>query len=229
MTSTAVDLVAMSRWVAEESLLFADADSPFAASVADGDPRLVVIAGENASGKSLFFRILAQRVRAAGPTAVTISIRERTGAGSFDGAQMRRVFMFGDEAEQSTGATSVKSIVAAFRSNLDRSEGSVLGLDEPELGLSDGYSRALGEMIGTETTTLPAACSGVVVVTHSRPMVEAMVDAFGSTPTFVRCGGGRADLGEWSDSVEVRSVDDLLELPAVGLDRWRATGRLLKT
>jgi hypothetical protein len=222
-----VDLVETCEWVANESLLFADAGSPFSASVAPGDPRLVVIAGENASGKSLFFRVLAQRVSTAGPTAVTISIRERVGAGG-DMSGLRRVFMFGDEAEQSTGATSVKAIAAAFRSNLDREGGSVLGLDEPELGLSDGYSRALGEFIGSESTSLPAACSGVVVVTHHRDLVRAMVDAFGATPTFVLCGDGPADLDRWLGDVEERSVEDLLALADVGLERWRAVHRLLK-
>lgn len=46
----------------------------------------------------------------------TVSIRERTGAGTSDMAGMRRMFMFGDESEQSTGATSLKTAMKAFDS-----------------------------------------------------------------------------------------------------------------
>jgi antitoxin component of RelBE/YafQ-DinJ toxin-antitoxin module len=209
-------------------MVFTDPTSPFHATVTDGDDRLVVIAGENASGKSLAFRILAHKVAATGALPITLSIRERCGAGTADMARMRQVMMFGDEAEQSTGATSVKTIAAAFRSNLDRAAGCVLGLDEPELGLSDGYARALGELIGTNTASLPDTCSGVIVVTHSRTLVAAMVAAYGATPTFLHCGPGASDLATWLDTVETRTVDELLALPDIGLERWRAVNTLTR-
>lgn len=205
-----VDLLELCRWVAEESLLFADEASPFRAAVTDGDRRLVVVAGENASGKSVFFRVLSVKAHQAGVTPVTLSIRERAGAGSGEMSGLRRVMVFGGEAEQSTGATSVQVIAKAFDANLDRPEGSMLGLDEPELGLSEGYTRALGAYIGSRAAAIPEVCSGVVVVTHSRALVAAALDAFGAQPTSVRCGPGPATLDEWLGEVEERSVDELL-------------------
>ena len=214
-------------WVAYDSLLFASTDSPFRAAVSPGDPGLALIVGENASGKSLFFRVLAQKIRAGGALPVTLSIRERAGAGGFDMSRMRQAMIFGDETDQSTGATSVKAIAAAFK-NLDRPDGSLLGLDEPELGLSDGYARALGEYIGAQSLTVPDVCAGVVVVTHSRSLVRGLLAGYAKTPTFVVCGSQTADADAWLDDDEVRSVEELLALPDVGLARFRQVHALLK-
>lgn len=222
-----VNLPETARWIAEESLLFADRDAPFHASVVAGDPKLMVIAGENVAGKSLFFQVLCSKVANAGPLPIRLSIRERTGAGASDMSGMRRVMMFGDEAEQSTGATSVQAVVTAFK-NLDRPQGSILGLDEPELGLSDGYTRALGTYIGTEARNVPDVCAGVVVVTHSRNLAGALVDAYGAQPTFVHAGESSKTLEQWLSDPEHRSVEELLALPEIGLARFRETVRLLK-
>lgn len=222
---TRVNLPAIARWVAEESVLFDD-DSPFTADIADGDPRLVVITGGNADGKSLLFRVMAAKIHQAGATPVQLSIRERAGSGGHDMAGIRRIMMFGEESEQSTGATSVTSIRRAFEGNLDREAGSVLLLDEPELGLSEGYAVALGTYLGQQTKTIPAACSGVVVVTHSRPLVGTLVDAYGTRPTHVALGAP-AGLDTWLTEPEVRTVEELLALADVGLERFRwAAARL---
>lgn len=232
MTSPATTdgLTDLASWVAVDSLLFADAASPFEATAAPGDPHLVLVVGENASGKSLFFRSLTQRFRMGGGVPITLSIRERAGAGSADMSRMAQVMIFGDEAEQSTGATSVKAVTAAF-SNLDRPQGTVLGLDEPELGLSDGYAAAMGTYLGEQARTIPDPCAGVVVVTHSRTLVRALIDAYGQRPTFVHvrpAGAAAVGLDGWLDDVESRTVEELLALRDVGLERWRATLRFLE-
>lgn len=125
-------LPALARWAAEESHVLADEDSPFHADLVPGDPRVLLIVGENASGKSLAFRLIAQLAGTHGAVPITISIRERTGAGSDGHERMRRVFMFGDEEQSSTGATSAGVVMSGF-SNLDRDKPAILGLDEPEI------------------------------------------------------------------------------------------------
>lgn len=227
VTPSPVSLPGLARWVAEESLLFATEGSPFDATVHNGDPRLMVVVGENASGKSLFLRILAAKVNLAGAVPITLSIRERTGAGSSDVSGLRRVMMFGDEAAQSTGATSVTALNAAF-GNLDRPTGTILALDEPELGLSDGYARALGEYIGQQTAdALPDTCAGVVVVTHSRSLITGLLTTCGVTPTLVSLGRS-ATLEQWLADPEVRTVEDLLSLADVGRERFRWAGAALR-
>ena len=221
----------VARWVAETSMLFNDADSPFRAEVADGAPELVVVTGENASGKSLYVRVAGAVVQKdMGALPVSVSIRERTGAGTSEMGGMRRVMMFGDEQEQSTGATSVSVVQKAF-GNLDRPNGSVLIVDEPELGLAEAYARALGEYIGQQAQGIPAACRGVIVVTHSRPLVQGLIDGYGQTPTHAAVNAdtpAHAGLQRWLDSVEHRTVEELLALRDVGLGRWRRVNTLLK-
>ena len=217
----------LARWMVEESRVLTGEESPFRARLAAGDPRLVLIVGENASGKSLAFRLLAQIAGDHGITPVTLSIRERTGVGNGGMEHMRRAFIYGDEHEKSTGATSAGVVAAGF-SNLDRDKPAMLGLDEPEIGLSDGYAEALGEYIGRRATeTGPLAC-GVAVVTHSRRLARGLVRGLGADPTLLSTSGDHADVASWIASEETRTVEDLLALKGVGLDRWRAVNRLLE-
>lgn len=223
------DLVRLARWTASEAVLIASEASPFKAAVRRGAPGVVVIAGENASGKSLFLRVMCAKAAAMATKKIlpiTVSIRERTGGGTYEMSRMRQTFMFGDEIENSTGANSVRVVVAAFR-NLDKEgRNTLLALDEPELGLSDGYARALGTYIGEQARTVPEACSGVIVVTHSRSLVEGLIRGLGEHPTFAQLGVETADLDAWLTEHEVRSTADLLALPDVGLDRWRTLNKI---
>lgn len=216
-------LRAVAAWVADDSAIFASQGSPFYATLsAEGSPRLLVVTGENASGKSLFVRMLCHlSAKHHGLLPVSVSVRERTGSG------MRQAFMFGDEQTQSTGATTVSAIRRALENNLDRPQGSLLVVDEPELGLSEGYAAALGAYIGQGLENLPDACRGVVVVTHSRPLVRALWNASPLEPTHVAVGQDAVvGIEAWLDQTETRTVDELLALEDIGLERFRQAHRL---
>jgi hypothetical protein len=223
--------VELSRWVAAESVLFHE-PSPFRAAVDEQDPKLVVVTGENASGKSLFVRVVGAILQNdGGGTPVTVSIRERTGSGMNEMSGMRRVMMFGDEHEQSTGAASVKVVAASFN-NVDRDNGCILILDEPDIGLAESYARALGEFIATKAKDLPANCGGVIVVTHSRPLVQGLLAGYERTPSHVAVTAQpdlKPGLQRWLDDVEHRSVQELLNLSDVGHERWLAVNKILKS
>lgn len=201
--------------------LAADEDSPFPAHVTLADSRVIVITGANASGKSLAFRSLHRLGVNAEVSPITLSIRERTGAGTFEMASMRRAMIYGDEHAQSTGATSVTVISKGFANVVQRLEAtppspSLLMLDEPEIGLSEGYARALGRYLAEQVTALPAAAPGLVVVTHSRPMVEALVASLGTAPIFIHMGPTPMTLDTWLTIPEDRSVADLMALVEEG-------------
>lgn len=220
-------LPAFARWMVDESRMLTDETSPFSATMTDGDPRLVLIVGENASGKSLAFRLLAQIAGRHGMKPVTLSIRERTGVGTQGMENMRRAFIYGDEGENSTGATSAKVVQSGFF-NVNGDKPAMLGLDEPEMGLSDGYAEALGELIGRETAASGPMCCGVAVVTHSRRLVQGLVRGLGADPVLVDMSSAHATVADWIASTETRSVEDLLALPDTGLERWRAVEKLLR-
>jgi len=221
-------LPALAKWCAEESRAFADDESPFSMSVTDGDPRVLLIVGENASGKSLAFRLLAQVAQSEGILPVTISIRERTGGGTHGMERMRQAMMFGDEIERSTGANSA-SVVARGFSNAEREQPAILGLDEPEIGLSEGYAEALGEMIGSNALKLGGMCCGVMVVTHSRRLARGLRAGLGNDPTLVTMSATPLTMDDWLASDEKRSIEELLALPTIGMERFRAVQKLLQS
>lgn len=220
----------VAAWVVEDSLLFRDEASPFRAALRRGAVSLVVVTGENASGKSLFVRIAAEFVRKEGILPVSVSVRERTGTTGGEMSGLARVMMFGDEREQSTGATSVSAVRAALN-NLERPKGSLLICDEPEMGLSEGYARALGVLLGQGAKSLPARCRGVLVATHSRPLVRGIIEGLGRAPTHVACsctGSPWVGLEHWLEEDEHRSVEDLEALQEAGLERFRQVAGLLR-
>lgn len=100
-----------------------------------------------------------------------------------------------------------------------------------EIGLSDGYAEALGEYIGGRAATQEGNACGVIVVTHSRRLVEGLVRGLGAEPamlaTLADARQEAPSVAQWVASREERSVDDLMRLQEVALERFRATQRLL--
>jgi hypothetical protein len=222
-------LLSLARRVASESMLMTE--GPFSAWVSDGDERIVLVVGSNASGKSLFVQVMASIGRKApfNWPPVSVSIRERTGSGMSDMASMRRSMMFGDETKQSTGATSVRVTETAFKNIWNAGDQPrLLILDEPDMGLSEDFAHAMGQLIGTRTQEqFPEGKprSGVVVVTHSRSLVRGLI-ASGMRPSFVSMEVSQ-NLDEWLSEPQVRSLDELLALPSAAHQRRRTVMQLL--
>lgn len=226
-----------------DSALWVSEDLPFKASLERGHPRILLVAGENCSGKSLFvetLRVWARRMGASSPdgqplevATVSVSIRERTGAGAIEGASFRRAMMFGNETEQSTGATSVNAVVTAFRTMGARAQdgkSALLVLDEPELGLSEGYAKAMGALLADEACKLDERAIGVAVVTHSRGLAAAFTREVkrvtGQQPSFAKLGAPMS-LSDWLEAPEEHSVADLLSLSESGRNGFLAVTRFL--
>lgn len=220
----------LARWAAEESLALSDEESPFSAKLMAGDPRVLLIVGENASGKSLAFRLIAQIASQHKVHAITLSIRERTGGGSFEMANMRRAMIYGEETTSSTGATSASVVERGF-ANLSGKGPSLLCLDEPEIGLSEGYCEALGEYIGQKSLDMPSEACGVIVVTHSRRLAKGLVAGIGGEPSFLFMSGRDeavpSGLADWLESYDKKTIEELISLKDVGLERFRAVQKLI--
>lgn len=196
-----------------------------------GDPSFILIVGENASGKSLLFRLIDGLLhREHKATGVTVSIRERTGGGTMEMGRMRQTMMFGDEATSSTGTTSVKTAGTAYRSaNKYAEDGKTVAvmLDEPELGLSDSYAYPLGRRIVQHHNDRVDGNLGTVIVTHCRALAEGIRDEMGHDPTFVYMGENPSgSLDAWIKAPARRTIEELETLPDIALARFRATHRL---
>jgi hypothetical protein len=199
---------------------------PFRAHLAPGYPKLVFMAGPNATGKSFLARIVQGFGRAHHKTApINVSMTERTGSGLSDMAGMRRAFMFGDESEHSTGTTSTKTVDTAMRtanSYVKDGKSPLLVLDEPEIGLSEGYEYAMGVFIAQKTLELPDTICGVLVVSHSKALARGLCDGLGQEPSFVHTGAEALPLQGWLNATERFSVEELLALPKKDHEGWRA-------
>lgn len=202
------------------------ADCPFSVHLSEGEPRLMLVAGDNASGKSLFVEFLRSWAKNFHKVEATISlsIRERTGAGLSDMSGMRKSMIFGDESKQSTGATSVK-VTGNGLHNLDAwsadGKNIVMVLDEPEMGLSQSYCVPLGQMIARRLKAIDRPQAAAVVVTHNRGLAKAMADEWGSAPSFVHLGGPLT-FEQWLEDSPAHSVENLEALTEVGHLRRRA-------
>ena len=216
----------MLRFYVEDSALLTDEGSPFQANCTWGDPRLTVIVGENASGKSLLARAICSKAKQHHDMVpVSVSIRERTESG------MRRAFMFGEEEQHSTGGVSAGTVVTAFKQKYDKPW--LLMLDEPEMGMSEGYAGALGEFIGELSKGPHENLCGVLVVTHSRPLVRGLIARFPAAPTFVWMSVTdepieTGDIDFWLKTPDVKTIDQFMALRKVSLDRFRQVNEFLK-
>lgn len=221
----------LARWTAEESLAFSDERSPFHARYTPGDERLLLIVGDNASGKSLAFRLIAGLLNKNDVEAMTLSVRERTGGGTFEMGRMRQAMIYGREETSSTGAISVRVVQSGLRQLLERQAPSTLALDEPEMGLSEAYAKALGLYIGQEAAKQEGNACGVMVVTHSPGLAAGLAKGLGATPSFLSVAPIGEELAygleDWLESGHEKSIADLMALKEVSHARYLMMKKLM--
>lgn len=184
----------------------------------------VLVTGDNATGKSLFAKVLGANLARKAETAFG---RERIavynlGMGLRTAHGMARSFVYGGyEGDSSTGAMSLRAVEGGLRQchpERPRREPCILILDEPDIGLSDAYATALGDLVADETVTLDPQVLAIVVVSHNRLFLNRLKErltARGSAPHHVACGPGHPGLQGWLDGnceMPVPSVADLLSI-----------------
>lgn len=212
------NITALVRSLLTESAFFSDSDCLFKGFIdenATADSRLMMIAGDNSSGKSLVVEYLRTWAKIMHDfTTVQISIRERTGAGLSDMAGMRRTCMYGDDSEQGTGATSVRVLVTAFDTLQDRikdGKATLLVLDEPEMGLSHAYAGAMGQYIAQRSRAIDSDKAFVVVVSHSQSLAKGLASELGHAPAFLHMKAPQG-FAAWCADDSVHDVQELLSL-----------------
>jgi hypothetical protein len=166
-----------------------------------GDERLLVVTGENATGKSLVRRALTKFGRQDGLQVMDIS-PEGKARGGIAGAMV-----YGTEEDQSTGSNSARTIKKAILTSRSRQEPHILVLDEPDAGLSDDYAAGAGMEIAAFCSDCPASTKLVVVVSHRRSLVGELSKM---SPAQL-CLGGCPPMGEWLTLAPLpKSLDQLI-------------------
>lgn len=219
-----VDLV---RACVERSALFEKNGGPLTATFEEGDPdsRVLIIAGDNASGKSFMIRLLAAKLNEKKIEPLQVSMKYRTTPG------LHRAFMYGSgDAEDSTGNISLIAVRGALSTAEGRATPNWVLLDEPDTGLAEGYCGALGIYLANFGNRMAASeCEGMSVVTHSRRLVSSMLFSLNKKPHFL-CFADYVgdDLAQsWLEDERDRTVEELLSLGETSIGKFRKINRII--
>lgn len=222
-------LIEMVRDLFGGNTFFNGEGAPLKAHLSEGaaDSKVLVVTGSNASGKSFAVRVLASWLNNEKPKVepLQVSMKYRTEAG------MHRAFMFGPfgDAQDSTGTVSLRAIQGGLRTAQGRDSACWLMLDEPDVGLSEDFGYAMGQYLAAEANKgLGENCHGFVVVTHSRELVQGMVDTLEKRPHFAHVDDKPLSIDDWLSGGRRRTVEELLELPTKSVETFRALNKILK-
>jgi hypothetical protein len=186
-----------------------------------GKGRLVLIVGENASGKSLARRLIALLCKEHSAECIGISMQGRRNVAYNIGL----TFVYGSEDYQSTGENSVGTVLGAITTAKARTKDHVVFWDEPDLGLSDAWAASVGAAIRKFAQEPPDHTRAIFVVTHSKALVAQLLEAL---PHFVYFGNERnppTSAAKWLTSDIV--VRDLETLQKVSHARFLAIQKIL--
>ena len=200
----------------EEGLLSADFE-PGAS-----DTRLVIVTGDNATGKSFFCRFLQEICASSHPRVECIRISMQLGTKGGIASSLA----FGDEALCSTGVLSVNTVLTGVHTSRKRTGAHVMIWDEPDVGVSTGYQAALGRYLAEYVRTLPDTALAVVVTTHAPRLLRPLVALH---PHHIRMGGDGMSLQQAAfDEMPERSIQELQNLGQMGTALLLALRKYMK-
>lgn len=187
---------------------------------------VLVVTGENASGKSFYSKLFRAFLKREFPkTSFMYTCFADRSASSLMGIQ--KTFMYGDENYFSTGDNSVKAAVTGINSAIGWKKDVFLFLDEPDIGLSPGYCFALGEYIGEKVQELKSNSNfkGLVLVTHSPFLIRALKTRTNFHHLRI---GDDLTLGKVLQIIPQRkSIEDLLKLKEKGHEKYKAIQKII--
>lgn len=180
-----------------------------------GTGPLVVITGENASGKSFFRKIVSQAHQMSDAECMHLSQQGRATGG------IQRAFIYGSEDDESTGYISSQTVSRAIRTSLARTTKHSIFFDEPDIGLSDNYAASLGKQIADYCQAPSPHLFAVFVSSHNKTLMSEFV---ASNPHHLRVGGS-PDFQTWLNTKP--SYGDLDQLHERGIELFRRIGKVL--
>lgn len=163
-----------------------------------GESKLVLVTGQNATGKSFVRRIVGACLSEHKIESIALSMEKR--AGGVD--RIFNTFIWGDEGDNATGSLSSNAIIGAIKTSHSRNKENkphVIFWDEPDVGLSDDYAAGAADEIVEFVNAAPEKLKFVVLVTHRRAMLERLALA---KPHHVRLG-------------DTKTLEEVLTAPVV--------------
>jgi len=149
---------------------------PFYRSDGDPESKLVLVLGENAGGKSFFRRLIqlacnkrSKHKRFQVREIIPLSMEARSGDFTV------RSLIYGDEARESTGECSARTVTTAIKTIQGRDHESILYWDEPDLGMSAAAAAGAGMAIKEFIDNSPELLQAVFLTTHSPAIVSQLL------------------------------------------------------
>jgi len=190
--------------------------------------RLLIVTGENAGGKSFIRRVFQAFLADRRPPIVSYTFCMEARSRSAEDANLLLGMAYGPEARYATSVNTMRAI----RSILDTSEKAsndrrhVIILDEPEIGLSEESELAIGKMVAERLSgDWPHKRAGVVVMTHSRHVVRALMGIDGAK--FLNLFDRYGSAEEWLEREVVPTDLDVLDVESQ--ERFRRLTRMLRS
>ena len=212
------NIVTITKSMIEELPYFqADEDCLIANLTEGGEHPLVLITGENATGKSFLRRlyyVLFKEYR--GIECIHLSQQGRSTGG------VMRAFVYGDESWESTGYISAGTIEGGVRTCNDREKEHAIIWDEPDIGLSDSYAAGVGVEIRKFVENLPKLTFGVVIITHSKHLIKQLLPL---KPHHLRLGDNKSLESFLNERVKPK---DIKKLRDSGIETFRKISAILK-
>lgn len=210
--------------VEDEDLFGAEGPCPVLFEPGRADSRVLVVTGENAAGKSIALKALQAYARRESEKKVEVM---RVGMEMRANGGIARSFVFGgSEDEDSTGTLSINAVLGGLKTSIAREERHMLMFDEPDIGLSEGYQAAVGARLRDFMKNAPELLDGLVVATHSRPLVSELMDL---EPHCLRVGCDMRPTEEWLRNGSLpHSPEDLDRLHEIQVTRWRNVSKILR-
>jgi hypothetical protein len=157
------------------------------------DPRaMVVVLGENASGKSFFRKCVSGICSEDKTEIIPLSMAGRRNI-SYNPVL---ALVYGDESYSATGMNSIRTVVTGVNTCRERDTPHVIVWDEPDIGASDATAAAMGRHLADFAKDQPALTIAAIVATHRKFLVRELADC---SPHYLYLGDskGPQSLQEW--------------------------------
>jgi hypothetical protein len=181
------------------------------------EARVVIITGDNASGKSFLRRLISYIIKRDHEIeSIHLSQEGRATQG------FQRAMIYGGEDQDSTGYITLGTFLNGFTTSRSRDTDHILIWDEPEIGLGEEAQPGAAQFIVEQLKDWPNNLRGLVVMTHSRIFVSALKDLDGAK--YVHLGGQYKTADEWLNRRIVPVAPD--KVREAGLEKWRSFNSL---
>lgn len=188
----------------------------------DGAGKVILIVGDNASGKSFCRRIVQLICRDANVECMAISVEGRRKVSYMPWL----TFVYGDEEHEATGVNSTHTVLTGVKTSEGREGKHVIFWDEPDLGLSESWAAGIGQKLCAFAQNPPEHLQAALIVSHSRALVREMLPA---NPFYLHLGVRAEEapptLKDWVERPVTPRDPEML--PKMSRERFKKIQRVL--